>query len=116
MVQPRSCRDYGGSGIPECERTRTFAGRRARTCYRWHCADRAHASKAIGVTTDTSGTGWKANHVGVFSGRSPREELFADETPAHALTDDNEHLANLVAADGTRLLPSFVVSSHVDHQ
>jgi hypothetical protein len=54
-----------------------------------------------------------ADHVGVFSGRSPCEELFADQTPAHVRTDDDEHLTNLVAAGGTRLAPSLFVSSHV---
>jgi hypothetical protein len=64
----------------------------------------------------TSGTGWKANHLGVSSGRSPREELFAEETPAHILTDDDEHLANLVAARGAYLSSSLFVRSHVDQQ
>jgi hypothetical protein len=63
-----------------------------------------------------SGTGWKANYLGVFSGRSPREELFADQAPAHVLTDDDEHLTYLVAAGGTRLAPSLFVSSHVDQR
>ncbi len=36
--------------------------------------------------------------------------------PAHALTDDDEHLADLVDAGGARLSPSFIFSSHVDQQ
>jgi hypothetical protein len=63
-----------------------------------------------------SGTGWKANHFGVFSGRSPREELFAEQTPAHVLTDDKEHLADLVGACGGCASLSCFVSNHVDRQ
>jgi hypothetical protein len=59
---------------------------------------------------------WKATHLGVFSGRSPREELFADQTPAHILTDDKEHLADLVGASGARLSSSLFVGSHIDQQ
>jgi hypothetical protein len=50
----------------------------------------------------------------VFSGRSPREELFADETSARVLTDDDEDLADLVSAHAARASPSFLVSSHVN--
>ncbi|MGA8442546.1 MAG: hypothetical protein WB762_20615 [Candidatus Sulfotelmatobacter sp.] len=46
--------------------------------------------------------GWIANHLGVFSGPSPCEELFADKALAHVLTDDKEHLADLVGARGVR--------------
>ena len=63
-----------------------------------------------------SGTGWKANHPRMFGRGSPRKELFADETPAHVLTDDNEHFAAPAGADGARASPSFLVSSHVDQQ
>ena len=38
----------------------------------------------------------------MLGGGSPREELFADEALAHALADDNEHLAYLVGACGAR--------------
>ena len=62
-----------------------------------------------------SGTGWIANHLGVFSGRSLREELFADKALAHVLTDDKEHFADLVGAGGARLSPGLLVSSYVDH-
>jgi hypothetical protein len=34
----------------------------------------------------------------MLGGGSPREEFFADEAPAHVLTDDNEHFADLVSA------------------
>jgi hypothetical protein len=64
----------------------------------------------------TSGTGWIANHLGVFSGRSPREGLFADETPAHVLTDDCKHFPNLVSVNEAHVSPGFFVSSHVDQQ
>jgi hypothetical protein len=52
----------------------------------------------------------------VFSGRSPREELFADETPAHVLTDDCKHFPNLVSVNEAHVSPGFFVSSHVDQQ
>jgi hypothetical protein len=58
----------------------------------------------------------------MLKGGSSREHTLTDQALAHVRTDDDEHLANLVAsanlvaADGTRLLPSFVVSSHVDQQ
>jgi hypothetical protein len=42
--------------------------------------------------------------------------LFADKALAHILTDDKEHLADLVGASGLRASPSFVVGSHVDQQ
>jgi hypothetical protein len=50
----------------------------------------------------------------VLGGGSPRELTVANQALAHILTDDDEHIANLVAADGARASPSFVVSSHVD--
>jgi hypothetical protein len=34
----------------------------------------------------------------VFSRGSPREHTFTDQAHAHILTDDDEYLANLVAA------------------
>jgi hypothetical protein len=52
------------------------------------------------------------DHLGVFGGGSPREELFADEALANALTDDNEHLADLVCACADRGSLVFVVGSH----
>jgi len=35
----------------------------------------------------------------VFGTGSPGEQLFADEAPAHVLTHDKEHLADLVSAE-----------------
>jgi hypothetical protein len=64
----------------------------------------------------TSGTGWMASHLRMFGRGSPRKELFADETPAHVLTDDKEHLAYLIGARGARVSLSCVVSCHVDQQ
>ncbi len=49
----------------------------------------------------------------MLGGGSPREELFADKALAHALTDDNEHLADLVGAGGARVPLRFFVSSHL---
>jgi len=51
---------------------------------------------------------------GVLGGGSPRELTFANQALANILTDDDEHLANLVGADGAR--PSPFVGSHVDQQ
>jgi hypothetical protein len=53
------------------------------------------------------------DHLGVFGGGPPREELLADEALAHALADDDEHLADLVCACRARVSPSFFVGSHV---
>jgi hypothetical protein len=53
------------------------------------------------------------DHLGVFGGGSPREELFADEALAYPLTDDNEHLADLVCACAGRPSLAFVIGSHV---
>jgi hypothetical protein len=50
----------------------------------------------------------------VFRSGSPSEQLLADQTPAHILTDDKEHLANLIGMRGIRASPSCFVSSHVD--
>jgi hypothetical protein len=52
----------------------------------------------------------------VLGSALPREHTVADQAPAYVLTDDDEYLANLVAAGGARLSPSFFVSSHVDKQ
>lgn len=52
----------------------------------------------------------------MFGGGSPRKELFADKALAHVLTDDDEHLADLVGASGVRASPSCFASSHVDQQ
>jgi len=49
----------------------------------------------------------------MLTGGSPREKLFADKTLAHALTDENEHLADPVGVDGARASLRFFVSSHV---
>jgi len=48
----------------------------------------------------------------VLGGGSRREELFADEALAPALTDDNEHLADLVSACAGLASLVFVVGSH----
>jgi hypothetical protein len=53
------------------------------------------------------------DHLGVFRRGSPREEFFADEALAHALADDDEHLADLVGACRARVSPCFFVGSHV---
>src|SRR5450755_3066629 len=55
----------------------------------------------------------QADNFCVLGGGSPREELFADEALAHALTDDNEHLADLVGECAGRASLVFVVCSHV---
>jgi hypothetical protein len=55
-------------------------------------------------------------HLGGLRGGSPREESFAGETLAHVLTNDDEYLANLVAASGAYVSLSFFVSSHVERQ
>jgi hypothetical protein len=52
----------------------------------------------------------------VFGGHSLREESVADQTPAHVLTNDDEHLPDPVAVGAACLSPSFFVSSHVDQQ
>ena len=53
------------------------------------------------------------DHLGVFSGGPPREELFADEALAHLLTDDDEHLADLVCGCAGRPSLVFVGGRHV---
>lgn len=58
--------------------------------------------KILSHSNQASRAIWKARHFGVFSGRSLREELFADQTPAHVLTDHKEYLADLVGACGVR--------------
>jgi hypothetical protein len=52
------------------------------------------------------------DHLGVFRRGSAREEFFADEALAHALPDDEEHLADLINACGARASLFFVVGSH----
>jgi hypothetical protein len=52
----------------------------------------------------------------MFRGGPPREESVADETPAHVLTNDDEHLADLVAPRGACACLDVFVSSHVDWQ
>jgi hypothetical protein len=49
----------------------------------------------------------------MLRGGSPREELFADETPANVLTDKDKYFADLVGTGGVRASLVFVVSSHV---
>ena len=49
----------------------------------------------------------------MLGGGSPREEFFADEALAHAMSDDDEHLADLVGACAGRASLVFVVGSHV---
>jgi hypothetical protein len=50
----------------------------------------------------------------MLRGGSPRERTFTNQTLAHVLTKDDEHLANLIAAGEARASPSCFVSSHVD--
>jgi len=57
-----------------------------------------------------------ATHLGMLGRGSPREHAVANQALAHILTDDDEHLANLVAGGGTRLSPTCFVRSHVDQQ
>jgi hypothetical protein len=64
----------------------------------------------------TAGNGWIADHLGVFGRGSPREHTFTNQTLAHVLTKDDEHLANLITASEARASPSCFVSSHGDHQ
>jgi hypothetical protein len=52
----------------------------------------------------------------MLRGASPGELPFADKALAHVLTDDKEHLANLVSARGVRASPSCFLSSHIDQQ
>jgi hypothetical protein len=52
----------------------------------------------------------------MFRGGPPREESVADETPAHVLTNDDEHLTELVAPRGACACLDVFVSSHVDWQ
>ena len=49
----------------------------------------------------------------MLGGGSPREELFADETLAHVLTDEDKYFADLVGAGGARVSLCFFISSHV---
>jgi len=49
----------------------------------------------------------------MLGGSSLREELFADKAPAHAVTDDNEHLADSVGARGASASLRVFVSNHV---
>jgi hypothetical protein len=57
-----------------------------------------------------------ADCPGVLGGGSPREHTVANQALAHVLTDDDEYLADLVSAGGTRVSLGFIVSSHVDQQ
>ena len=43
---------------------------------------------------------------------SPREHTFTNQTPADILTDNFEHLANLVGANGAYASLSVFISSH----
>ncbi len=56
-----------------------------------------------------SGSGHAGNRR-VLGGGSPREELLADGAPAHALADDDEHLADLVYAWGARAPLCFLAA------
>ena len=49
----------------------------------------------------------------MFGGSFPREHTIADHASAHVLTDDDEHLADLVGALRVRALPNVFVSGHV---
>jgi hypothetical protein len=44
---------------------------------------------------------------------SRREHAIADKAPARVLTDDSEHLADLVGSHGARVSLSFFFSSNV---
>ena len=44
-----------------------------------------------------------------------REHVIADQALAHLMTDDDEDLANLVAAEGACLSMSLFVNSHDRH-
>jgi hypothetical protein len=55
-----------------------------------------------------------AHNPCMLRGGSPRERTFTNQTLAHVLTKDDEHLANLIAAGEARASPSCFVSSHVD--
>jgi len=46
---------------------------------------------------------WKASYVSMLRGGSPGEQLFADKALAHVLTNDKEHLVDLVGARGVRV-------------
>ena len=46
----------------------------------------------------------------------PREHTVTDQALTHVLTDDDEYLANLVAADGACASLNVFVSSHVERQ
>jgi hypothetical protein len=52
----------------------------------------------------------------MLTGGSTGEKLFADETLAHALTDEDKHFADLVDGDGARASRRFFVSRHIERQ
>jgi hypothetical protein len=49
----------------------------------------------------------------MLRGGSLREEFLADKALAHAVTDDNEHLSDLVGACGASASLVLIVGSHV---
>ncbi len=77
---------YGCSGISPCERTRTSAGRHTCACYCRRCADRARASKAIGV----AGIGIRC--VGSLSGKTPTPTSPSSSKPKPSTRSCNSRL------------------------
>jgi len=50
----------------------------------------------------------------MLTGCSPREHTFTDQALAHFLSDDDEHLADLVGARGALASPSFLGFPYLD--
>jgi hypothetical protein len=57
-----------------------------------------------------------ANCSSVLGRALPREHPTTDQALPHALTEGDEHFANLVGIGGTRLSSSALISGHVDQQ
>jgi hypothetical protein len=55
-----------------------------------------------------------ALHLGVIGDGLPGECLFADEAPAHVLTDDNEYLASPVGMGDPFAALTFAVRDHIE--
>jgi hypothetical protein len=53
-----------------------------------------------------------ASHPGVFSSALRREHAIADEAPAHALTECDEHLVDAVLAGARCATAALVFGSH----
>ncbi len=54
-----------------------------------------------------------AGNCRMLGGSSPRAQWFADEAPAHARADDNEHLADLVASRWLKNCTPLPLSSSI---